>query len=899
MKRRCHPERSGAKRNAVEGSRETSGNRGFKETQRAPSTPLRSARDDGNRIVAVICALLIFGVCGIAAEPPKITYADHVLPILRNSCLNCHNPDKKKAGLDLSTYDAAMKGSEGGPVITPGDPGRSLLFRLISHSEEPVMPAKSGKLPDPEIALIKQWIEASAPENSGSTVVVKKAAPSLLIAASDEKPKGAPPMPRDLLLEPAVHTKKPGAITALASSPWAPLIAIGGEKQVLLYHSETLELSGVLGFPEGRPAVLKFSRDGALLLAAGGVGAKSGRAVAWDVVSGERLMEVGDEFDTVLAADMSPDRSRIALGGPAKLVKLYGTDGTILKSIKKHTDWVTAITFTADGKLFASGDRQGNLYVWEADGNELFALTGHKGAITALCSAGSALVSSSEDGTIKIWNLKEGKQAGSWEAHKGGTLSAHLTPEGNIISCGRDRVARVWDQSGKQLFACEPLADIALQAAGNAKWVIVGGWAGAVYVCGADGKKAGELMPNPPHIVDRLMAAERAISENLASYDRASKARTLAQETRQKLIAEAQARTATVLESGVRLAAAEAQAALAERQKAAVEARLAEFAQLDPKTAEDMEEGGLSIEQARWNVDAARHELDQEKTVRDELQQGSQQAASQLKAAEEALTLARNLAGQQQLQLDRARAELAKWRAAELNIAVYSARREMKATQAEYAARSADAAGVSAELERAKADAAREEKALAEAPVRIKAREEEIATAQEDVPKTAAGLEAAKNLAEARASLAATAFSFADTLQKEAGLSPDDQPLADASGKAKASADLVANSLARSKENITAAVEKTRRAEDRVVAAQAALAQAKEEEASGPARIAKLRETVAQIAERTAPARSIADAASLAAKQVFDGAKQKVDELMQRYRALRAEAEQPSEMAAK
>src|SRR5579871_5189251 len=40
----------------------------------------------------------------------KVTYEDHLLPILRNECTSCHNPDKKKAGLDLSTYQQALAG---------------------------------------------------------------------------------------------------------------------------------------------------------------------------------------------------------------------------------------------------------------------------------------------------------------------------------------------------------------------------------------------------------------------------------------------------------------------------------------------------------------------------------------------------------------------------------------------------------------------------------------------------------------------------------------------------------------------------------------------------------------------------------------------------------------------
>ena len=69
------------------------------------------------------------------------------------------------------------------------------------------------------------------------------------------------PSPK-LSLEPLVRTTRANALTALASSPWAPLVAVGGQKQVLLYHSDTLELLGVLPFPEGVPHVLKFSRNG-------------------------------------------------------------------------------------------------------------------------------------------------------------------------------------------------------------------------------------------------------------------------------------------------------------------------------------------------------------------------------------------------------------------------------------------------------------------------------------------------------------------------------------------------------------------------------------------------------------------------------------------------------------
>src|SRR3954452_6629741 len=103
---------------------------------------------------------LILGISTLAtraADAPKVNYQDHVLPIFRNICLNCHNPDKKKGGLDLSTFQAALAGSDSGPVLNPGDPDGSKLYRVLMHTEEPSMPPKRDKLPDKELNVIKLW----------------------------------------------------------------------------------------------------------------------------------------------------------------------------------------------------------------------------------------------------------------------------------------------------------------------------------------------------------------------------------------------------------------------------------------------------------------------------------------------------------------------------------------------------------------------------------------------------------------------------------------------------------------------------------------------------------------------------------------------------------------------
>jgi len=57
-------------------------------------------------------------------------------------------------------------------------------------------------------------------------------------------------------------------VTALAASPWAPLIAIAGHERVYLYDLAKHAGAGELAFPEGVPYVLRFSRNGEVLVAA-------------------------------------------------------------------------------------------------------------------------------------------------------------------------------------------------------------------------------------------------------------------------------------------------------------------------------------------------------------------------------------------------------------------------------------------------------------------------------------------------------------------------------------------------------------------------------------------------------------------------------------------------------
>src|SRR5579884_1277075 len=107
-------------------------------------------------------------VCAAGKPVKKITYDDNIVAIFRDKCFACHGPDRKSGGLRLNNYTSVRAGCSSGEVIKPGDPDGSLLYKLVTHQQEPHMPPKSPPLPKEQLELIRVWIENGAPENSGS-----------------------------------------------------------------------------------------------------------------------------------------------------------------------------------------------------------------------------------------------------------------------------------------------------------------------------------------------------------------------------------------------------------------------------------------------------------------------------------------------------------------------------------------------------------------------------------------------------------------------------------------------------------------------------------------------------------------------------------------------------------
>lgn len=93
-------------------------------------------------------------------------FVTQVKPVLEYYCIECHNNASalKFGGLNLETGRQAMTTGAHGPVIVPGHPDASLLYRVLrfGHEHPLAMPPSPDKISHEQFKAIHDWIASGA-----------------------------------------------------------------------------------------------------------------------------------------------------------------------------------------------------------------------------------------------------------------------------------------------------------------------------------------------------------------------------------------------------------------------------------------------------------------------------------------------------------------------------------------------------------------------------------------------------------------------------------------------------------------------------------------------------------------------------------------------------------------
>lgn len=226
-------------------------------------------------------------------------------------------------------------------------------------------------------------------------------------------------------------------------------ILTGGFQEARLWDAATGQLQRTFGGRFQPVQTLSFSRDGKHLLVGGASlqlwDAKTGQLVRrsylkgyspigsvafspdanllvgamglWDA-SGQHLRTLEQSFHKWTA--MSPDGSQlVSFGNSAPIVLWNAQTGEKLRIFDGHSETVTAVAFSPDGKNIVSAGAD----IQELEGTRL-----------------------TDQYTLKLWDVATGKLLRTYSGHADHILSVAFSPDGKqLLSGGRDGNLRLWD----------------------------------------------------------------------------------------------------------------------------------------------------------------------------------------------------------------------------------------------------------------------------------------------------------------------------------------------------------------------------------------------------------------------------------------------------------------------
>ena len=224
----------------------------------------------------------------------------------------------------------------------------------------------------------------------------------------------------------------------------------------------------------------------------------------------ELVIQTGHSLG-VTAVTFSPDNRLLASGSIDNTVKLWDVAARQeLRTLKGPIARIGAVAISPNGKWLAAGGVDGAIHLWDVvTGRDGRSFVGHTLKIMTLAFSpdNRLLASGSADNTVKVWDLESGREIHTFTGHKGWVTTVAFAPDSQLLASGsKDMLLKVWSINNErelQTFAGHSgeISAIAFDPAGQ--YLASGGTDNALYVW--DVRKQRKLLTLNGH-KDRIVA---------------------------------------------------------------------------------------------------------------------------------------------------------------------------------------------------------------------------------------------------------------------------------------------------------------------------------------------------------------------------------------------------------